>query len=119
MFGNLTTPTNMATEATIARIQAKSNWLRANPHVHQWLIDHTENIGVVARDPVVKDMAAALKAAGIYGQKTIAIDICAAMRRLARTMEVGQLGPNEAAAAEIETVLARPGLNRALILSKL
>jgi hypothetical protein len=74
----------MATDATIKRTATRAAWLLENPTTHEWLAAHTGTFMDIARDPQGRAMAESLKKAGIYSQKTVAGDICVAMRRLAR-----------------------------------
>lgn len=78
----------MATDATIQRIKARTAWLRENPTTHQWLAAFAGTFMDAAREPLGRDMVTSLKAAGIYSQKTVAGDICVAMRRLARNTDL-------------------------------
>lgn len=110
----------MANTTTIARRDAKAQWLRENPKHHEWLRERVPSaLSTWRKDPLSADMVSSLKSAGIYAQQTVAIDICAAMRRLAMTFEPSSPLPSERAAAEIEVILSRDGVDRKRILKKL
>ena len=110
----------MANATTISRRDAKAQWLRNNPKHHEWLRERVPSaLSTWRKDPLSADMVSSLKAAGIYAPATVSIDICAAMRRLAMTFEPSSPPPAERAAAEIEVILSREGVDRKRILKKL
>jgi hypothetical protein len=110
----------MANAITISRRNAKAQWLREHPKHHEWLRVRVPGaLSDWRKDPLATDMVSSLKAAGIYAPTTVSTDICAAMRRLAVKFEPSSPPPTERAAAEIEVILSREGVDRKRILKKL
>jgi hypothetical protein len=110
----------MATTATHLRRAEKEKWLSEHPSHHAWLRQRVDGkLSEWRKDPMAADMVASLKRCGNYASQTVSIDICAAMRRLALTFEPHSPPPSQRAAAEIEVILARDGVDRAQVLKKL
>ena len=108
----------MANDATHLRRAAKAQWLHDNPTHHEWLRQCTDLVDC-RNHPLAADMVASLKRAGIYAPQTVAIDVCAAMRRMAASFVAASLPPSQRATAEIEVILSREGVDRAQILKQL
>lgn len=110
----------MANDTTNLRRATKERWLRENPTHHEWLRQRAPStLYSWLKDPMALDMIRELRAAGIYAPQTVAVDICAAMRRVACTFEPNSPLPSQRAAAEIEVILARDGVDRAQVLEQL
>lgn len=110
----------MANDTTLLRRAAKEQWLRENPTHHEWLRQRAPStLNSWPKEPPAADMIRSLRAVGIYAPQTVATDICAAMRRLAMTFEPNSPMPSQRAAAEIEVILARDGVDRDQILEQL
>lgn len=110
----------MASTATHLRRAEKEKWLIDHPSHHAWLRQRVDGkLSDWRKDPMAADMVDALKRCAIYAKPTVSIDICAAMRRLALTFEPHSPPPSQLAAAEIDVILSRDGVDREQVIKQL
>lgn len=76
------------TAQTVERRAAKAAWFTSHPAAFDWLVNNTDTpLRKLVTMSQCRVMVAELKADGLYSQSTVVVDIAAAMRRIALTIQ--------------------------------